>query len=455
MAHRNRTKFTIALTALLGLIGFQNCSKPFTAIQLVEAPLLLDASPPTDSLPPGSDSQPPLNPPTGPQIGELQGYTWTPERDAQGLVTEVSWQSLESLTWYEVSSSTPTTELTAKLKLNGFDPAKKAYAYGSLNPGAVTGSFNAWVGGVLAVPHDRFYVPWGGGHADSSINAIFSFDLRSLTWMVDQMPSDPNRPGYEWDAAYITGPNYGSYTSSIDGSFLTDMLPDQRPTSRHTYNSITYDSKRDIIMQHRHRRWAFSLSQQTLSNRILPWHQNLSDAQAAGVHAHYDPLTDATFFSSTKSYDYFSLYKINESDGSWAKVASVPGGFVGGHMWGVKDREIVFAGLAGDYHFAVYDMDQNKITQSGQIQGWIPQNYNHEMQPFLWVPPAKKFLFRSKITQEFYWIDPLTWTQTPVTFKGAPPGYGVFPGSKVFWYPKRNAVVYIGEGQSNVFVLKL
>ncbi len=75
---------------------------------------------------------------------------------------------------------------------------------------------SAWSGGAYDAQRDRLIV-WGGGHNDSSDNAVYVFDVNSHVWS-------------------IASPRSGD----TGGSEASGEYPDGTPRSRHTYHYIQY-----------------------------------------------------------------------------------------------------------------------------------------------------------------------------------------------------------------------
>ena len=100
----------------------------------------------------------------------------------------------------------------------------------------------------LSKQGDPLYIPWGGGHHGSTLNGIWAINLTTLEWYIERMPSDPYAKGLEWSEEYWNAPHWTPYRP-FEATPAKDMLPDGEPTSRHTYQGVWYDSRRDKIGQ--------------------------------------------------------------------------------------------------------------------------------------------------------------------------------------------------------------
>ena len=242
--------------------------------------------------------------------GSLVASIWTPGRDARGIVTQASVNTLPANTWVRVAGTSLQT-LRNAIEATGFDFATDDWSAGK----DVRSIFNAWVG--VADDGRRVVNPRGGGHADSSQNGVLSMDLLRMAWEVLRAPSQPDAPGAAWHPNYRIPPNgtYTNYTTTgaiveeADGLYA-DMLPDGTPTSAHTYNGVWYDSSRKQFGTGRVSKWVFDMAtrqwtRQRWSNGGTPFQFTVRQ------ELHYHAATDAL-------YGYFSLGDLDTA--SWGKV---------------------------------------------------------------------------------------------------------------------------------------
>lgn len=120
----------------------------------------------------------------------------------------------------------------------------------------------AWSGGAYDTVRDRLVV-WGGGHADSPYNSVFTFDLASMKWkrwtdLPAGMTGDTTPPifldkrvetcGLYPSGAALTIPDAwlgatGYVTpDKCDEPSLVAQLDPQQPRSAHTYGNVAFSA---------------------------------------------------------------------------------------------------------------------------------------------------------------------------------------------------------------------
>ena len=109
-------------------------------------------------------------------------------------------------------------------------PAADKYPAIQANEGC-SGVINDWNGGMADTKRNRLMI-WGGGHHGYFGNEIYALDLNTLKMLRLNEPS--NVSGYDFDDCYAP-----------------DQYPDGRPTSRHTYDALSY-------LEHTDQLWTFS-----------------------------------------------------------------------------------------------------------------------------------------------------------------------------------------------------
>lgn len=118
----------------------------------------------------------------------------------------------------------------------------------------------AWSGGAYDTLRDRLIV-WGGGHADSPYNNVFTFDLASMTWKrwtdlssllsadiwgpliqdkrVESCGLYPAVANLSIPAEWLTATGYLQIAKCDDPSIVT-QLDQQQPRSAHSYGNINF-----------------------------------------------------------------------------------------------------------------------------------------------------------------------------------------------------------------------
>ena len=370
-------------------------------------------------------------------------YLWSPLKDAAGRIRAESVSALELNTWYEVKD---TSLVALKRKI------EKALGrpYNALNYGVedLNSTFNAWVGGDLG-DDGRFYIPWGGGHGASSLNGIWALDIEKMggddTWQIVQPPSDPEKPGAEWSAQYKKSKNFTNYRPAL--AFPADILPDGKPTARHQYSGVWFDSKRKTINQSRGHLWTFN----TLTGETVGdvWHVDGKD-RYPGIYGNlwYNEFHDTVVgHLRFKEYGYFDHIRYDPDTHTVELHGGLPWNF-GGSTCGTRYRDsILYLGYDGEKRsarWAVYDLKAQRM-HGGKFDG-VAFNWENEMPACVYIPEWDKVLRRMQhkaLRGQWFTFDPNTHTEAHYQPSGRIPPFDRHPGKKVFYYAPWKSVIYI------------
>jgi len=158
----------------------------------------------------------------------------------------------------------------------------------------------AWNGGTVDTARNRLLV-WGGGHADYWGNEMYALDLASLT------------------IGRITDPSVHTAAATC-----TPALPDGTPTSRHTYDALTYIAHADRFFASngslspcgfgQSDTWTYDFGAGTWQLMTTS-----NPTQAYGTMSVYDPLTKLVYVKDTQGFFSYSLEsntytKLNTTD---------------------------------------------------------------------------------------------------------------------------------------------
>ena len=408
----------------------------------------------------------PQNPP-GSVAMDVAANVWTPTKDGSGNILTGSWANLPLDQWCRVSG-TAVEQLHTLLAAGGFNRATMVAS----NDKTVLSTFNAWVGGALA--GSKFVIPWGGGHADSSINGVWSLALERIGggsgWEVLDMPSNPNAPGFEWSANYralIGTTTYTTYVPNDEpGGFNDDILPDGKPTSRHQYGGIWYDATRNVVGQSRVRKHTFNLGTSAITS--ARWTIGGADnATAIGTHLYYSPTNDEVVgYFARNDGDYYSWDRSAASGSALISVGGPSAAGVGvwvSYSTGLTTcqkpgtEEIICRWWRfGNEHLATYNMATRLWVYHGTVSG-SSSNNEEEMNAMAYVPEWDAVLFRAAYTATWRVINMTTRVATAYTPPGIAPPYATWPGNKMFRYQARKCLVYItptATGTDAVYVMR-
>lgn len=401
---------------------------------------------------------------------------WPPERDAQGVITNASWQSLPVATvgvphFRKVVGSDPVGEIRAALTAAGFD-----YAANDFGTADVQGSFTGWAGFAVDAVGLVAYNPWGGGHADSSINGIWKNDISRLSWGIEDMPSDPYDPLYPWSTDYINNPPGGSFSQYLDenGNVLP-VMPDGRFPSMHTYNGVFITG--DEIITTRNGRYAYNRVTKTYN--YSTWNLEGSTEQPSTNNFAFQHGNDV-FGPLNQENGQFGFHKITNADSSLniAQVPNVPAHiqFVGGHTGTLLDEHRCIM-INTNHYYAIFNMQtetwEPEVLMTGRLIDFekpvVPREpwsvHNHEMQPTVYLPTwgAEGSVLR-RITRyndagKWFVLDLATGINTEASPTGFATEIGEWPGNKVFKVEVGGieAIIYtcVANNVSETYVMRI
>lgn len=413
---------------------------------------------------------------TGKAEPEEIDFVWAPKRDRNRDILAPSWADLPLNAWVEVGDTSPVPIIARKIVAAGFPFTPPFDSMSSLER-HVEGSFNAWVSGALDAAKGSFYVPWGGGHRNGALNGIWRLDLSKMEWNIQKMPSHPKAPGFEWTERYIRSGTWTQYRDN-DGRYWDvantgsyDALPDGRPTSRHQYEGVVFDSSRNRIMQHRLGRWSIDLDTNAETCERFEGAGFEPGADSVNQRCYFDPRTRDVFAGLIKSMDYWGFYRITPGM-RIKRLASPPRGYhFSGQIGGrIADREIVFVGMGSkgktyEPHWSVYEIDRDR-WHVGAFSGWPDGMETDTMQAMEWIPDVGKLLYWDRNSWRFFWITPGHSTIEPASFGGKSPPPATYAGHKFFYWPARKLVVAAlgvvnkapggsGSVRSNVYTMRM
>jgi len=173
--------------------------------------------------------------------------TWTPGRDASGIVTGASWALVPTDgTWVEVAGTAFATQV---------QPLLTAELPGYNDPGAsdLSSVLNDYNGFAVDYAAGRIFAH-GGGHQGGANNGIYRCDLKKMAWAIAKLPDMQTY----WPENYKANPprdnSYTIYTNARDAvtadpttsAFWEDEFYDpveplantRNPTARHTYQAM-------------------------------------------------------------------------------------------------------------------------------------------------------------------------------------------------------------------------
>lgn len=418
---------------------------------------------------------------TGSARGSYAQNVWTPGRNANGVINQMSWDLVPSGQWTRVVD-TSIFNLDAAVK--AINASWRDYGTGGAD---WDGMVMVWNGCAHDPANARMWFH-GGGHADSSNNGLYRFDAYKMAWAIENMPSDTTAwsTGYKGhssgstftlcdeSAAAAKAKYRGSILSATNDSAYDELFWDGKPTSRHTYNSLVYCSDRNEIAMACRRLWTYSLNAGTWNYKRL-FNDDLTGALTAadggtnqfgeGTFSMYDEATGDILMAAYGSSGIIDQAAFNLRTKAWSALSHPAARWVTGAT--VRyGRTVSFVRApgsdAGQPDYKTYNLDSRTVTQSGNFTfgpGVGDFRLDLYLPTLMYVPPLNRYWFcvalNGSTNMVWHEIDPTTtpWTMKLKTFSGdvpAPPkaigGGFCEPGNKHMYIPSMNALIYFYRG---------
>jgi hypothetical protein len=292
--------------------------------------------------------------------------------------------------------------------------------------GRCAGIIDAWNGGIADTDHDRLIV-WGGGHNDYWGNEVYALDLTThrMVRLTDPSPT----------ADCVT------------------TLPDGRPSSRHTYDSLAY-----IAHARRMFVWGGAIACSvgggsddtwTFDLDTLEWHSMSpsGDAPAAFIGASdYDPETGHVLMHNTHA-----LYSYDLEDDRFTELAEGGSDY---HMVGRIDLEARLFVLIGGGQAWAFDLDDGGRRSALTLEGCdaiVSSAY-----PGLAWDPVERRLVGWAGGDTVYLVDPVAESCEARTFEGGPgPQQPNGTNGRFRYFGSIDAFALVNAVDQNAFLLRL
>lgn len=431
---------------------------------------------------------------TAPTVGN--GWLWTPGKDGAGLVNAASWALVPLNTWVQVSGSRlDSLDSVVKAAIPGWDD------YGNSDWNGVTNAWNGMAVDTSEQGNERAWLACSGGHADSSNDGIYRFDLRKMVWAIQRLPMDTQywAQSYKDGIPFGTTTNYGpaaSYYGAdqanalgvyadefFDGAYPNDPLRSPRtPTARHTYGSLVFarslGGAGKILMGCR-RYWEYDLATDTWALPKFPFGNQVGyngngELGYAGenMQAWWHEAGQRYYLCATQNYGYGYTWSCAPGGVSWQNNGWYPTG-----------------GYASMYTAQEF-LDDNKIwtllyDNSNNAQGKPATMRETTVSPYAVVDHAvtlgASFAGRTFATASYWdgggmtyvadqgrwlcniltqqdgdifaWLDATTWTLEVASIGGVSGGPYLLE-NKIKYYPTLKAVLWVHTGTSNVRIMR-
>ncbi len=328
--------------------------------------------------------------------------------------------------WHEVLSS----------RLDTVDPCPGGGCSYSGNLG-VAGVMDAWNGGAFDSARNRLIV-WGGGHLGYAGNELYAFDILSETW------------------SRLTEPS-----TSIQ--MAVSHYSDGKPTSRHTYNDLQYDSQRDRFVS-LNASASYSLNGASFSTVDMfdfgtnSWIAGTDRIDGGGTDlgafSAYDPASGLHYIHHTNGG---RLQMYDPGTGQWSNhvvTGSVP-------IYMTADIDPIRRNLVavGAGRIFVYDLDNLNAQPLKAVASGNMAAQNADQIGFQYDAASDQFVAWIGGTS-VYVLDPVTWVWTqlaPAAGNTVSPGSPNMNGTygRFRYVPSKNAFIVVNNVDQNVYYYKL
>lgn len=355
---------------------------------------------------------------------------WAPQRDANGIVTASSWQSLEVATpnnpvIYKIDGLDPVQQIRDALTARGFD--YRAKDFGTAD---VQGTFTAWTGMAFDHSTKKGWLPWGGGHADASLNGVWEFDIARLRWEIEAMPSDPDEAGAIWSDNYRNSGSFSVYQDQHGNKHPT--LPDGHPPSMHTYGGVAKVG--DTLISTRNYRYSYNLRTKQFGYDV--WQYDGQD-YFPSINNYLFAYQGKGYGILQKQYQYTGWHRLPSAESNVIEDAPRPFGltWVGEHSIAQIDDHRLVA-ISND-KLSIFDMASERWSPMLMLKDMPQHNYTQELQATLYVPwgdegaVLRQFTY-GNLKGKWVLIDLVDGHVSDFRMGGYPIKACSFPGTKAF-----------------------
>jgi hypothetical protein len=401
----------------------------------------------------------------GTVTGSFDGTTWTPGRNEDGVVNSVSYALVPRGIGIRVAGT----------RLDGLDAAVKAAVPGWRDWGVEgwDGVMKAWNGFTIDPSGNRLWMVCGGGHAASSNNGIYRFDVLKMEWSIEKAPSDPT----PWSEQYKgTGRRGESYTfcaeaheesearrsagtlSPVNDWFFDELPWDRQPTSRHNYSATVYVPQTNEIVMCVRRFWRYSLAtgQWTYKRQI---EDGARPYAGSGVFLIHDESRDEVLFGGYGD-SYYNSTGYHLAGNRWTPWAQPVGNNVVadtryGRRWtAIAPPEAPTSGYPRNGAYWVYDLDSRQVINSGSVQygegltreSFAKSHWYYDGFALCYIPTINRYWLCTRMSDgsmPILELDPTTtpWTLRRQSLAGVDPQPYAVLCRKMVYVPALDAVL--------------
>ncbi len=420
----------------------------------------------------------------GANAGTFVNDVWTPGRDSDGRVNESSWALVPHDRWVSV--------VDTKLEALGaqVQAAMPGWTdYGSMDWGGVT---EAWNAPAFDLAGRRLW-RHGGGHSDSSNNGIYRFDLDSMRWSIEHMPSDSRL----WSQAYRESGGFAgcpesraAYNAEVDaGTWAqrdhwyydeifwdrTASNPMGNPTARHVYDGFIYVPESNELIVACRRLWRYSLASHKWTIKTHPRANGDEYALAEEVIAVLDHESKLVIGSCGSTGPFAADYDLHTD--TWLAPRASWGSWDWSGAAYTQEGDIVTIFMpphsSGDYaspgRWQRYDVSTHSVLASGatwnyegglSLASFPDTQHATDGHGMVYMPTEDVYWVYTKLNSGMTWLE-LDLKTTPATLRpktfanAAPALQSGIARRRAIYFPGLDAIVWMSPANEDVLVFRL
>ncbi|RJS25704.1 hypothetical protein DRW03_04265 [Corallococcus sp. H22C18031201] len=361
--------------------------------------------------------------------------------------------------------------------------------YGSSSWGGVT---EAWNAPAFDLAGRRLW-RHGGGHSDSSNNGIYRFDLDSMQWSIEHMPSDSRL----WSQAYRTSGTFAgcpesraAYNAEADaGTWAqrdhwyydeiywdrTASDPIGSPTARHVYDGFVYVPETQELIVACRRLWRYSLGDHKWTLKTHPRANGDDTALTEEMIAVLDHESKLIIGSCGSSGPFAADYDLRTN--TWLAPRATWGSWdwSGGAYTQEGDVVTIFVppNSSGNYaspgRWQQYSVATHAVLASGStwnyegglsLASFPDTGHATDGHGMVYVPTEGVYWVYTKLNSGMAWLE-LDLKTTPATLRpktfanAAPVLQSGIARRRAIYFPSLDAIVWMSPGDKDVLVFRL
>lgn len=416
-------------------------------------------------------------------------FAWTPARASDGRITQQSFDALPTGVWISIAGTGFTSQVQPLL-------TAAMPTYTDLGNTGLAMVLDGYSGVAHDVVGGRLFAH-GGGHVDSANNGIYRLDLAKMIWAIAKLPDLQTT----WDVNYRAGvvesfttyPRADAYcaanpTTTTVGwdEFYDPVTPaasTRNPTSRHTYEALTFYGGKLRYGVRRYWEWDEATGIWTGKypfDRTYGTHYNAGTVgNSECVKGTWDEVKNRYICTPTQNGSPGDAWSYDADTSAWSMLGFVPTSYQAywatmaraGRKWVSFTRPT----LEGSYwppkayisdldadtisNIALTGLDITKCVSDSRYTESTIMAYcaaNDKFLAFMAYDLNNSYADGAALPLEPFWIDLAAGTITHEAQLGAAPSLSTYSlvKNKFVYVPQLSCLLMISSGTSNIILRK-